>query len=57
MVGGGRAAGERGHDGKWKVQEDRPDLEVRSVNLDSSSERRPLALGEGCAILGVWLLL
>lgn len=57
MVGGGRASGERGHDGKWKVQEDRPDLNVRSVNLDSPSKRKPLALGEGCAILGVWLLM
>lgn len=56
MVGGGRAAGERGHGGKWKVQEDGPDLDVRSVNLDSPSKRKPLALGGGCAILGVWLL-
>lgn len=56
MVGGGRAAGERGHDGKWRVQENLPDLNVRSVNLYSPSKIKPLALGEGCAILGVWLL-
>lgn len=72
MVDGGGAVGDRGHHGclktlqcaPWKVQKDSLDLHgsecefVQSI-LEEEKEKKPktLALGEGPAILGVWLLL
>lgn len=71
MVDGGGAVGDRGHHGclktlqcaPWKVQKDSLDLHgsecefVQSILEEEKKNPKTLALGEGPAILGVWLLL